>query len=347
MSTHTPLESCVDEAILFAEWPSLCRSNTALGRPAILQPVLTKPMLQRAVELLVRQGCRHIRVVHIEHGAAIEAFLHKGERWGCQITHHSLPANTGFGAFMHSLDLRNDVRYWLADATQIPAEAPPQMTELPRTISGRFLCRQNDPAQQWIGWGVYAGHWLLALDSALDRIDLEHHMAWSTQLLPLEVPEPLSAATPTELLATSQRLLHLNARHIVVGRGSQIHPSAKLNEPLWIGAQVHIGANAIIGPNAVIEDEVFIERDTRIESSLIMASTYVGEGLELVKAIACGSHMASIALDIATDIGDPKLLATLDSPAPSTTSLSRTIAKIRNALHGTMLILKHHLGRTP
>lgn len=61
--------------------------------------------------------------------------------------------------------------------------------------------------------------------------------------------------------------------------GADIHPSAKISGPVWLGKNVHIGANACIGPNVVIGDGFQGGRGCVIRNSVIWDGVSTGSGV--------------------------------------------------------------------
>lgn len=320
-----------DRAILLALPPDTpdCGDISSLGVPALLLPLLGKPMLQRAVEQLVRHGCRHIDIALGDDAAAVKAFLGGGERWGCRLSYHYLAAHEPLGRFMRRLNLSADSHYWLADALQVP-ETPLPVFDGPNAgvgFDGRPLCFADGNGSRWSGWGLFSGAWLLARQAPPCRECLQRQVLSDVGLAPLRVTQPLSAATLNDFLASSRRLLAARAQdEHTIGRGSRIHPSAHINAPVFIGAQVKIAAGAVIGPNAVIESGSFIDFGTHLRDCVVLADTYAGKELDLNRIIARGNLLAHVALNIVTEVRDANLLAELPRPDMAIAPMQRALA---------------------
>ena len=294
-----------DTGILFTAWSDRETPALQADTPALLLPVLGKSLLQRALEQLVRLGCRHIHVVLGDDAAPIRAFLQDGERWGCRLSYHYLSAQTRFAGLIRSLQLAPGQNVWLADAAQCPEIAP-------TTAPSRHVWHAADGVQ-WSGWSCLPADWLHAQDLDLSYAAQARWQIAAPQLLTQRVSRPLAATSLAELLRSAQAALPAPPT-IHMGRHCRIHPSARLIPPVWLGDHVKIAADAIVGPNAIIESHAFIDAGTTIRHSLIMPASYVGVALSLHDSITQGPHLAHIPLQSLSRLPDNNLLASLESP---------------------------------
>jgi CTP:molybdopterin cytidylyltransferase MocA len=299
-----------DIGILLAAGPAGKISDAALGVPAILLPLHERSLLQRAVEHLVRSGCRQIHVALGNDATQIKDFLRTGERWGCQMRYHYVDPQESLGRFVRRLDLDQEHRYWLADAMQVPRESLPVLTD-PAAEAGRPLCWNDGTQLRWAGWGLYTGAFLRACEKAPADESMERLMLSAGGLSPHNIERPLSATTLADLLDGSRRLLAAQANPVIIGRNSQIHPAAKIIAPVFIGTCVKVAAGAVIGPNVAIESGAFIDQNAYLRDSVVMSDTYVGEELDMHGIIVRGRLLANISLNVVTEIPDPTLLAVL------------------------------------
>jgi hypothetical protein len=307
-----------DIGILLTARPAGMTRDAALGVPAILLPLHERSLLQRALEHLVRSGCRQIHVALGDDAAAIKDFLRTGERWGCQMRYHYLDPQESLGRFVRRLDLDQTHRYWLADAMQVPLESLPALAD-PATAAAQPLCWNDGGQQRWSGWGLYTGAFLMDCEMAPADESLEALMVNAGEHSPHTIERPLSAATLADLLDGSRRLLAAQANPVIIGRNSQIHPEAKIIAPVFIGAHVKVAAGVVIGPNVAIGSGAFIDQGAHLRHSAVMPDTYVGEELDMHGIIVRGRLLANIALNVVTEVPDPNLLAelTFERQAPA------------------------------
>ena len=307
-----------DIGILLAAQPGGKTRDPALGIPAILLSLHERSLLQRAVEHLVRGGCRQIHVALGDDATAIKDFLRTGERWGCQMRYHYLDPQESLGRFVRRLELDQEHRYWLADAMQVPLESLPALAN-PAAAAGQPLCWSDSGQQRWTGWGLYTGTVLMACDKAPADESMERLMLSAGGLSPHNIERPLSATTLADLLDGSRRLLAAQANPVIIGRNSQIHPEATIIAPVFIGTRVKVAAGAVIGPNVAIESGAFIDQNAYLRDSVVMSDTYVGEELDMHGIIVRGRLLANISLNVVTEIPDPTLLAVLTPDRQSAT----------------------------
>lgn len=74
-------------------------------------------------------------------------------------------------------------------------------------------------------------------------------------------------------------------RGITSGDGYDVHKSAKVLQPSFMGAGVAVGANSLIGPNTSISEHVHIGQGCRIENSIIFPGVTIGDYSSVRNAI--------------------------------------------------------------
>jgi NDP-sugar pyrophosphorylase family protein len=97
-----------------------------------------------------------------------------------------------------------------------------------------------------------------------------------------------------------------------VGKNSQIHPSAELRGPCWLGRGVHVGKHAVIGPNVIVEDETFIDETAEISESWVGPQTFVGALTNISNSLAWGSSLINYRTGSHIIVPDPFLLSSVD-----------------------------------
>ena len=63
--------------------------------------------------------------------------------------------------------------------------------------------------------------------------------------------------------------------------GADIHPSARITGPVWLGKNVHIGANATIGPNAAAGARFHGGRGCVVRNSVVWDGVSTGSGVQI------------------------------------------------------------------
>lgn len=72
---------------------------------------------------------------------------------------------------------------------------------------------------------------------------------------------------------------------VTSGDGYDIHKSASVLTPAYIGSGVAVGANSVIGPNTSISEHVYIGQGCRIENSIIFPGVTIGDYSSVKNAI--------------------------------------------------------------
>lgn len=328
MTHPNPIPEHAATAILLATQQSPTAEDGGFGVPAMLLPLQGRSFLQRAVEHLARAGCRQIHVAVGDAAAPVRQLLQDGERWGCRVSYHYLNGGESLAGFVRRLDLDPQRRYWLADATRLPAAPLPAIeAQVGVAAAGHVLCWNDGPRPCWTGWGLFSGAWLLACDQAAEGSQLEGFVLRDARLAAQAVAQPLAAATLAELLDSNRRLLPDATAVSCTGRGSDIHPTAQIIAPVHIGAGVKVAAGAVIGPNVSIESGSYIDRGAHLSNTLVLSDTYVGEDLDLHGIITNGSLLAHIPLNTVTEISDPNLLTALPRQGVAVLPAQRALAR--------------------
>lgn len=328
-----------ETALLFIAPPWAMQPQHALDAGTPLDPLLGQPLLQRAVEQLVRLGARHIMVVLDDNAAEIRDFLKSGERWGCRITYHYPDPNASMGRFLQAIGVTANQHYWLGNAWSVPGEK--SSASAMGNGAGTTLHWQEDGETPWTGWGCISGAWLISRNLDVDVASLAAHIT-SDEWLEKQVISPACIAkTPATFIAGIAHLLASAGPAIRKSSQARIHPTARLVAPCHIGKAVKVEAGAVIGPYAVIEDGAYVSSGVRIHHSIVMPDTFVGAELELHRVIARGPILVNATLGSRTEISDPELLAHLHSPLEDTRWSSRAIAMmLQIALFPLYLLLR-------
>jgi hypothetical protein len=306
MSTTAHDQAVAPTGILFADVAHSAQIDRA--RPLILEPVLGKPALQRAIELLVRLGCQDIHILLGDDAAVIRQHLQSGDRWGCNVHYHYLSAFSEAQQFIRLLKIDMNQHYWVGTATAVPILEEAILT---KSDPDNFVHPIESLEPTVSGWAAFAGHLLTACnDWGVLRADP------SAQIPQHESPTvryqgALRCSTMAQFHASTQALVSLLNDQTVVRRGCHIHPSAKLVAPVWIGEQVKIGKDCVIGPNTRIEAMSVIDEGTVVTQSSVGDLSYVGSALEVTGSTIMRGQMYRASLAMSLDVNDEALLTGL------------------------------------
>ncbi|MCX7140952.1 MAG: NTP transferase domain-containing protein [Proteobacteria bacterium] len=320
------------DAIILACWPAADPLLRQLEADPALIDMGGKPVLQRVLEKLIDIGCRRIAVVHGNQPQRAEALLGDGERWGCRIAHYYAAEGDSPLSLLTRLVPADDRNCVLAAADTV-ALASLDLNE------ASVACCLESGQLRWSGWAVLPPKMIRWIAKTVrNRGDLEAGLDLTQSRLVMTTT--ISTASVATTLASLPRLFDRSpgaegisrrprAQGIWIGNGSQVHPTARLRPPVFVGQNVLIAEGAQVGPNATIGDGCFIDAGSRIEESMLLANTYVGQKLDVVRAVLAGNTLLNSGLGVALQIPDAELLRDTDGRdqgVPRATLTQRALA---------------------
>ena len=286
--------------------------RTHPGKLRAMLPLVDKPALQIAVELLARLGCKTVHVFLEESPTVVREFLGNGERWGLRLTCHYLDEELSLaGNFKRlALDPANDC--WLGHAERIP-QAFIHPSAIEQSAGEIAFFHGTADTAQWTGWGLFSAGYLETLDSAPSWTALTNYLNTDPQISRQWLDCPYD-------LTSDQQYLDSNLRHLawltkaapeqtMVARSARINPTAQITGPVYIGPHARIEAGAIVGPNAVIGHDSVIDQKAEIVKTVVLPETYVGLGLFLEEAVVAPGTLASVKNQTVVHKIEPHLLA--------------------------------------
>jgi NDP-sugar pyrophosphorylase family protein len=305
-------------------------------RSSSLLPLGDRPMLQHIVESLVAQGITSIELIVGHAPEQVEALLGNGDRWGCSFRYH-LEVQPERPYRSLKIITQTKTEPWvLVHAEHYPClELPSGPVNKAVLYYGTLHGQSNESnnghgptTSAWRGTAVFpAGNWsdVFANQTPDELRGHLQQLASSAEATVVSTTDWIDASTPGALLETQTRLLDRRLdgllisgteRHpgIWISRNVVIHPTAELVAPLYIGPNSRINRGVKLGPNAVISGECIVDTNTTIEHSLVIAGSYIGEGLELNKAVVDRNLLINVRLDTSVDILESFLLGGLKQP---------------------------------
>jgi NDP-sugar pyrophosphorylase family protein len=302
-----------------------------------LLPLGDRPVLQHIIESLATQGITSIELITGHAPEKVEGLLGNGDRWGCDFRYH-LAAQPDRPYRSLRVIERTKTEPWVL----IHADRYPCVTFSSDELTGpRVYCEatsaardeapgEDEPRDGLDGWGgtilFPAGDFGEQLwDKSTQELQtyLEQGLL-SGDSTAIESAEWIDASTPDALLDTQARLLggKLNGLMISgierqtgiwVSRNVNIHPTAILTAPLYIGPNCRIHRGVRLGPDVVISSGCIVDSNTVVEQSLAMAGSYIGEGLELNRTIVNHDLLVNVRLGTRVNISESFLLGGLES----------------------------------
>ena len=141
---------------------------------------------------------------------------------------------------LHVADRPAEVRAWLKNATLWPLETEvvPEKKAAPAEgapVLDRLPWMAEAPPEPVDGWAL---------------VELWHRLG-------------------KEWFSHYSELLSVADNFLAIGRGCQIHPSAQLFPPFWIGDEVSIGPGCRIGPDVAIGSGSLLAGNSQVENAQI------------------------------------------------------------------------------
>jgi bifunctional N-acetylglucosamine-1-phosphate-uridyltransferase/glucosamine-1-phosphate-acetyltransferase GlmU-like protein len=81
-----------------------------------------------------------------------------------------------------------------------------------------------------------------------------------------------------------------------IGWNANVHSSATLIAPVYIGENCSIGQRTQVGPGVAVGKGSLIDRFSVVERSLVYPGSYIGEGLEVRDAVVSGNRLVNTRL---------------------------------------------------
>lgn len=318
-------------AVLFST--GHCEEPNALGqhRPLPMLPIVDRPFIQHVVEYLVERGITEFDFVLTHFPEQIETLLGNGERWGSVFRFHLARDPKRPYRSLKTMDLSSAGETILIGhgdrLPEIPLDATPPLEASTAPV---LFCRENEvetePAStpDWTGWA-----WLptARVSEIPTDADEEALLAYLSTAVPssekrFTVSPALSVQTYTGILETQRAILSnefpgllLSGQEaengIWLSRNVSLHPTAKLNAPVYIGENCQIGSRVELGPCAVIGRDCALDRRCSVGNALVLPGSFVGEGLELRDTIVDKNRLVNARVGAALSIRDDFILGSL------------------------------------
>lgn len=129
-----------------------------------------------------------------------------------------------------------------------------------------------------------------------DALTMEKYLDFALMLLRGRLP---GMVPPGRLRSEGIRVSH----HV------SIHPTARLNPPVFLADGVEVGADSIVGPDVVLERGVIIGKGSEVVSSVLLPWTMIGDGLDIRDAIVDGGAVHKPRSDAAIVLDDTLIVS--------------------------------------
>ncbi len=284
--------------------------------PTPMLPLGDRPFLQHVVEFLAFQGVRQFEFVLSHLPEKIEDYFGDGQRWGCKFRFHLCSDPLRPYKVVRNIAAGVEGSFLLGHGERLPSLDFKKAAEAcPIAIFAR---------EAWTGWGCFAARDLDAglAEAAIEFPDHILSMVRDGRVRRADVTECLRIDTTARLLESQRTLLservpglmlggNKNENGVWISRNVSLHPTARLERPVFIGANSKIAANTRIGPFAVIGENCIVDEQSTVVRSLVTPGTYIGEGLELEDVIVDRNRLVNTRIGASCLISETFLVGSL------------------------------------
>ncbi len=315
------------QAVILAAGESSRFWPLAEGKHKSLFALLGRPIIVHTIEALRRAQITEIVIVQSSNGA-IEAQLGNGARWGVKISYVVQPEPRGMGdALVRAESLLKETFFVVNPQHVTVSEIIPQMNALASGADAVLVGCDTDRPQEY---GIVK----IEHDRALDLIEKpapgtepsrtrlagvylfnkrffeyyrrvpEHPYAFEDALkllmregtvrILIISEEPPTLKYPWDLFPIAQLLMDREITEQTVAPSAQIHPSALIEGPVWIGENVRVFEHAVVKGPCYIGDHCVIGTGSLVrEYSNLEAHTVIGAHAEVARSIFqkdCSTH---------------------------------------------------------
>lgn len=293
-------------------------------RPSPLLTVCGKPILSHVLDILSHKKISHYDLLLGHLPAKIEEFIGDGSRWGISVTYHLVRDMSLIYGRMKALGSQcGDDLIFIAKGDCIPNMDWQSLKEQPSKPQLWMY-----PHHHWSGWGILSTQMISKIKNSSTVKTLPEQLPTNIHLihtLPLVNSDSLHEYQKSNLnqLHHESSILHFPphtqriSQGIWISRGCNIHPTAKLVPPIFIGEYCQISKDCQIGPKAVVESHCLIDSASKVSHSLILSRSYVGEGLNVENSIIDRNQLINLSLNAAVRIRDDFILCELSHPSLS------------------------------
>lgn len=331
--------------------PGLSPGMEALNEryPSPLLPLVDRPFIQHVVEFLIEQGITRFEFVLSHLPEKIEGLLGDGSRWGSTFRFHL--ARDPFSPYepIKTIRVDNDSEILLlAHADRLPRIDLEQTRPASEPAEPKLFFWSGPSHSEgkndrlWTGWAWVQKTFIKNLPSNLDEDGLRSHLISLSAggESSIEVPKPLSVQSYDELLTSHHAVLakefpglFLGGREadesIWLSQNVSLHPTARLNPPVYIDENCRIGSGVQLGPHAAIGKGCVLDSKCTVENSVIFPGVYVGEGLELADVLVDKNRLINVRYGAAVSLSEDFILGGISGSQIGkrlSTAFSRVVA---------------------
>ena len=331
--------------------------------PEYLIPIVNKPIVEHAIELLVRHDIKDIILVLKHMPYETENYFGKGERWGARISYSLEREYKGISNTIQYISSRFGDEFLFFPSNVITniniTDLINSHSELGNDLTISASSIGNGHSLSTMGQGKKLGAFSPFIMNTKAMLNLLQHEGCNNLEQILGVLKLNNFKTNLfksnyaisrvdsieDFFEVNKLILRGNIKGIIlpgrqindgiwIGKNTRIHVDAKLKSPILIGDNCIIRNGAAISDESIINDNVIIDNNSRIENSIILKGTYAGPQTEIKNSIARKNNLFSIHRNINTFINDEFILGDVEKK-----SISDKSARIFNILIAFIILI--------
>ena len=336
--------------------PGLNSGLEALNKhyPTPLLPLVDRPFIQHAVEFLIGQGVTRFEFILSHLPEKIEALLGDGSRWGTTFRYHLAQDPLLPYEPLKTLKFDNpDEILLLAHADQLPQIDLKKAVENFQSGGGTPTFWGNPSESEspnewdWTGWALIPETYIKNIPENTDEGHLKTHFLSQAKetALWVTVSQQLNFQTYEAILMSHRALLKKEFTGLFlkgaeaedgiwISRNVSLHPTTKIESPVYIDEDCRIGSGVQLGPNCVIGKECVLDSGSIVENAVIFSNTYVGDGLELKDVIVDKNRLINTRFGTAVSIPENFILGGV-----SASTLGRRLRTVISQIAACVLLL--------
>lgn len=301
-----------------------------------LRPLAGRPWIEHVVEILAKIRIRRVSVVICREPEAVRKVLGTGERWGLEIKYYTAKQpDFPYGRIKHLPLSSNKENIFLAHADRLPDLEGYDDVVTQKMRQTAFCAVHEDAStagvkpvnskKTWSGYAVVEGGWLCKLAENCNEESLNEMIRESVRdqtMKSVTLPQVLDARHHSSFLEANKTVLGKKQPEILIksnevqtgvwiSRNVVIHPTVRIQPPVFLGENSNVEAQVELGPNAVIAADCVIDRKASVMNSVIMTHSYIGENLEVTDSIIDRNRLINTRLETALCINENFMLGSL------------------------------------
>lgn len=298
-----------------------------------LRKLVCRPWIEHVVEQLAARGVGRFTVLLCDRPEEVRRVLGNGERWGVTVSFQTVrDPGRPYNRLKAVAGNADGGRILLAHADRLPDLSGVDSFE--RVASDGpvlFETAANGTSGAPSEGARFTGYAVLDPDcfNSLTAKTTEATLAESLYARVLgdggrriSVPHLLDARSAMGLLEAHSVVLRKQFPGILMknneieegvwfSRNVVLHPTAKVNAPVYIGPDCRIEDRVSIGPDVVLGRQCVVDRKAIVQNAVVGSKSYVGEGLEVCDSIVDRNRLVNARIGAAVSISENFLLGSL------------------------------------